>query len=135
MNCTCGGDNIDCYRAAQLELLHIVAGSDSGGCAVILTGDFHFSDIKILQTGNETSYSDIYQSARNPRPVYQIMASGMSDSTAKPAECDSFRLDPLGLRTHKECEFVTGPSFGRVIKLTDLFICMCLIYALLDTPK
>ena len=29
--------------------------------------------------------------------------------------CEDYRLDPLGLRTHPECDFVRGPSYGRVI--------------------
>lgn len=29
--------------------------------------------------------------------------------------CESFRKDPLKLRTHPECDFVTGPNFGRIV--------------------
>lgn len=29
--------------------------------------------------------------------------------------CEDYRLDPLGLRTHPECDFVRGPSYGRVV--------------------
>lgn len=39
--CRCGGDNLDCYRTAQAQLLHTIATS-SQGCAVVLTGDYHF---------------------------------------------------------------------------------------------
>lgn len=43
------------------------------------------------------------------------MASGMSWSTAKNYSCAAFRLDPVGLRTHEECAFVTGPAYGRLL--------------------
>ena len=115
VNCTCGGDNLDCYRVAQSELLHIISHSTStGSCSVVLTGDFHFSDIKVLDPGPSTAYASLYHSAGNSKPVYQLMASGMSESTAKLVSCESYRLDPLHLRTHPECDFVTGPSFGMV---------------------
>ncbi len=113
VTCTCGGDNMDCYRTAQLELLHLLS-SNSVGCAVVLTGDFHFGDIKVLLPGSHTKYAQLYNSTANSKPIYQVMASGMSESTAKPASCESYRLDPLQLRTHPECDFVTGPNFGRV---------------------
>ena len=113
VNCTCGGDNMDCYRTAQLELLHLIS-SNPIGCAVVLTGDFHFSDIKVLLPGSHTKYAQLYNSSGNSKAIYQVMASGMSESTAKPMSCESYRLDPLQLRTHPECDFVTGPNFGRV---------------------
>lgn len=34
-----------CYQPAQLNLLHTLA--NASGCVVILTGDFHFADIKV----------------------------------------------------------------------------------------
>jgi len=36
----------DCYPAAQASLLHTIA--EASGCVVVLTGDMHFSDIKML---------------------------------------------------------------------------------------
>jgi hypothetical protein len=42
------------------------------------------------------------------------MASGMSTSTGKNYTCESYRLDPFHLRTHPECDFVRGPSFGMI---------------------
>ena len=42
------------------------------------------------------------------------MASGMSVSTGKNYSCESYRLDPDKLRTHPECSFVRGASFGMI---------------------
>ena len=122
--CRCGGDNLDCYRVAQQELMYLISASSSiGGCGVVLTGDFHWSDIKQLTPGDNPAAS-AYAPSTNPltgdktytfpKPIHQLMASGMSTSTGSNVTCDSFRLDPLGLRTHPECSFVRGPSFGRV---------------------
>jgi hypothetical protein len=38
----------------------------------------------------------------------------------KSYSCESFRLDPLKLRMHPECDFVTGPNFGRVSDLATV---------------
>ena len=122
--CRCGGDNLDCYRVAQQELMYLISTSSSvAGCSVVLTGDFHWSDIKQLSPGTNPA-ALAYAPATNPltgknsytfpKPIHQLMASGMSTSTGSNVTCDSFRLDPLGLRTHPECSFVCGPSFGRV---------------------
>lgn len=45
VNCSCY-DDYDCFRPAQINLLHNLA--NARGCAVVLTGDFHFSDIKVF---------------------------------------------------------------------------------------
>jgi alkaline phosphatase D len=111
VNCSCGGDNIDCYRVAQAELLYLIQRVK--GCAVILTGDYHFADIKVLRNGKQV-YSHYYQSENFSQPIYQIMSSGLTDSTARNVSCEDYRLDPMGLRTHSECSFVRGPNFGRV---------------------
>lgn len=84
VNCTCSKDDIDCYPAAQQELFHLI--SNVSGCAVVLTGDYHFSDIKKLlpgkpRTQNYPPYVDVYHSQNNSQPIYQIMSSGMSYST------------------------------------------------------
>eukprot|EP01034_Spumella_vulgaris_P023023 gene23023-29211_t len=114
VQCRCGGDNMDCYSVAQRELLHII--STTMGCPVVITGDYHFSDIKALLPGVQrySSY-DLYDSEHNPQTVYQVMSSGMSASTARNVTCEEYRLDPLGLRTHPECAFVRGANFGRVL--------------------
>jgi alkaline phosphatase D len=112
--CRCSGDNIDCYSVAQRELLYLI--SRVKGCAIVLTGDYHFSDIKVLKNGKQL-YSNfkVYDSETNDQSVYQLMSSGLSESTARNVTCEDYRLDPLGLRTHSECSFVRGPNFGKVI--------------------
>jgi alkaline phosphatase D len=112
VKCRCSGDDWDCYSVAQRELLHLL--SQTSGCVIVLTGDFHFSDIKVLNPGSSKKYASVYNSASNPKPIYQVMASGMSYSTGQNYTCSDFRLDPLQLRTHPECSFVTGPNFGMV---------------------
>ena len=114
IDCYCGGDNLDCYRVAQQELLYIISQENLNGCSIVITGDYHFSDIKALNPG-ESLYSSYYNSKDNKKPIYQIMASGMSTSTGQNFTCEDYRLDPLGLRTHPECDFVRGPSFGMIV--------------------
>lgn len=83
VTCTCSGDNLDCYSVAQLELLHIISTATTG-CNIILTGDFHFSDIKAMVPGTDKIYKSYYGFEENKfRPIYQLMSSGMSESTAK----------------------------------------------------
>ncbi len=114
VKCRCGGDNIDCYRVAQRELLHLI--SEVKGCAIVLTGDYHFSDIKVLKNGEQiySTFND-YDSRYNKQSIYQLMSSGLSSSTAKNVTCEDYRLDPMGLRTHSECSFVRGANFGKII--------------------
>eukprot|EP01039_Chlorochromonas_danica_P000349 gene350-374_t len=113
--CRCGGDNLDCYTAAQQEILYTI--SQSSGCAIVLTGDYHFSDIKVLQPGNTAATS--YYPLKGEKPLYQVMSSGLSYSTAVNYTCADFRKDPLNLRTHPECSFVRGPNFGRLLLEVD----------------
>ncbi len=117
IECRCGGDNLDCYRTAQRELLHTITYLTKS-CAIVLTGDYHFSDIKALQSGYQR-YADYYNSSSNSKTVFQVMASGMSSSTARNVSCEDYRLDPMGLRTHPECSFVTGPNFGKLVMEYD----------------
>ena len=44
--CSCF-DDFDCFQPAQQNLLHTIAAAH--GCVVVLTGDFHFSDIKVFE--------------------------------------------------------------------------------------
>lgn len=46
----CGGDDWECWRPAQLNFLHTIANASSG-CVVVLTGDYHFGDIKASGEG------------------------------------------------------------------------------------
>jgi len=41
----CDGDDWACWSRAQVNLLHTVA--NASGCVVVMTGDFHMSDIKV----------------------------------------------------------------------------------------
>ncbi|CAN0574376.1 unnamed protein product, partial [Ectocarpus sp. 12 AP-2014] len=46
--------------------------SKAPGCSVILTGDYHYGDIKALLPGEETPYWEWYSSEGNDFPVYQV---------------------------------------------------------------
>lgn len=54
----CSGDDWDCYRPAQQNLLGMLARKS--GCVIVLTGDYHFADIKRIVPGEDAPYSDIY---------------------------------------------------------------------------
>ena len=47
--CICSGDDWECFKPAQLHLLHMAARAP--GCTVIITGDLGYSDIKVRGAG------------------------------------------------------------------------------------
>jgi alkaline phosphatase D len=56
----CSGDDWDCYRPAQQNLLGMLARrlrKEGTGCVVILTGDYHHADIKRIIPGENATYS------------------------------------------------------------------------------
>ncbi|CAM9706536.1 unnamed protein product [Discosporangium mesarthrocarpum] len=111
--CQCGGDDFDCYRPAQKNLLSMLERAP--GCSIILAGDYHWGDIKALLPGADQLYSDWFSSKDNRIPIYQIMASGLTTSTAIPGrKCEDWFLDPTGLRVHPECDWVPDPNFGLI---------------------
>ncbi|CAM6118223.1 unnamed protein product [Calypogeia fissa] len=111
MTCLCTGDDWECYKPAQLHLLHLL--SRTSGCVAILTGDMHFSDVKVLRPSKQ-AYSQYYESVDFSYPLFQVMASGLTTSTGANYSCDGWTRDPVGLRDHEECDFVRGPSFGMI---------------------
>lgn len=114
----CSGDDWDCYRPAQLNLLHTLQrhAAATGGCYVVLTGDYHYSDIKLAKPGSGLNYSTTYETPSWVTPIYQVMASGMSNSTARPdAPCQGYRRETSGLRIEGECGFVKVPAFGMLV--------------------
>ncbi|KAL4859501.1 hypothetical protein ACK3TF_000601 [Chlorella vulgaris] len=113
----CSGDDWDCYRPAQLALFHALQrhAAQHGGCYIILTGDYHYSDVKVAQPGSGNVYSEAYQTANWTTPLYQVMASGMTNSTARPAaECTGYRRERSGLRVQGDCGYVSLPAFGML---------------------
>eukprot|EP00903_Cladosiphon_okamuranus_P012811 g11973.t1 len=117
--CQCSNDDWDCFRPAQQNLLSQL--SKAPGCSVIVTGDYHWGDIKALLPGADTPYAEWYSSEGNEFPIYQVMSSGMTYSTAHPNRtCDDWYLDEAGLRTHPECDLVLDPNFGLLqVKFED----------------
>jgi len=113
----CSGDDWDCYRAAQLNFIHTL-GNSTTGCVVILTGDYHFADIKYLQPGHDKPYSDALQTDKLEKPIWQVMASGLSNLTAHPtneiAHCRDYLVDNDGQRPGGACSIYTAPNFGMI---------------------
>ena len=68
------GDDWDCYRPAQLALLQTLQrhARQHGGCWIVLTGDYHFSDIKVASPGSGHPYSQAYDTANWVTPIYQV---------------------------------------------------------------
>ena len=113
----CSGDDINCYVPAQINLLHTLASSASTGCVIIITGDFHYSDIKVVLPGEGHPYSDQLKTKTLSRPVWQVMSSGMSDSTASSVDepcVGTFREDLVGLRPLGRCAFFSRTSFSLI---------------------
>lgn len=114
----CSSDDWDCYPPAQRALLGALqrGAAAVGGCWVVLTGDYHYSDIKVLAPGSSAPYAARYGAAAARAPIYQVMASGLTNSTATPhVGCeDPIRRDHSGLRPGGECAFVGRPAFGVV---------------------
>lgn len=118
---------------------------------IVITGDYHFSDIKVAHPGSGQPYSDAYQTRSWVTPIYQVrggcwqipdaacptaacqaaclvlrhmfgrppplqvMASGMTNSTARPnAACEGYRKESAGLRIEGDCGFVKLPAFGML---------------------
>jgi alkaline phosphatase D len=114
-NTACSGDDWACYPRAQVHMLHTLA--NASGCVVVLTGDYHYSDLKVIQPGGQHSYAAALQTARLGKPVYQAMASGMTFSTAEHSVqpcAGSFREDLVGLRPGGACSYVSAPAFGML---------------------
>lgn len=66
----CSGDDLLCWPRAQINLLHTVA--NASGCTVVITGDFHYCDLKIIQPGLATQYAEQLQTQMLRKPVYQV---------------------------------------------------------------
>ncbi|GLC64325.1 hypothetical protein PLESTF_000149400 [Pleodorina starrii] len=113
---SCSGDDWDCWQPAQLNLLHTLANTSSG-CVVVLTGDYHYSDIKVLAPGGRTPYAAAFQTNKIKKHIYQVMASGLTESTAhhEGLPCEgTYREDLLGLRPLGRCALTSRPNFGLV---------------------
>ncbi|KAG1658589.1 hypothetical protein FOA52_016201 [Chlamydomonas sp. UWO 241] len=113
----CSGDDWECYKPAQANLLHSLTASATTGCVLVLTGDYHYSDIKLVRPGSGTGYSSSLQTASLARPLWQFMASGMSPETARHSGTDckgSYREDLVGLRPLGACSYYSDPNFGVV---------------------
>ncbi|KAI8466011.1 MAG: hypothetical protein J3K34DRAFT_435005 [Monoraphidium minutum] len=111
---SCDGDDWQCWPRARANFLHALA--NASGCAVVMTGDYHFSDIKVINPG-ATMYSGMLQSEALAKPVWQIMSSGLTRSTARMegTACEGTWLeDTVGLRPLGPCAYVPQPAFGMV---------------------
>jgi len=69
-NTTCSGDDFLCWPRAQVNLLHTVA--NVSGCTVLLVGDYHYSDLKVIEPGAGHAYAKTLQTHKLSKPVYQV---------------------------------------------------------------
>lgn len=112
VKCVCDSDDFDCYRPAQINLMHTIANSST--CAVVLTGDHHYSDIRLVRNEAGHPYSDAYEAPRLRKPLVQVMASGLTNSTARGVRSCADRPNPAGLRVGGDCAFTADTAFGFV---------------------
>ena len=54
----CSGDDWDCYRPAQQNLIAELARIP--GCVIVITGDYHAGDIKRIVPGEAAPYAAVY---------------------------------------------------------------------------
>lgn len=102
-NMSSGGDDWDTYPIAQENFLYLLT-DESFGCTAVIIGDLHVGDIKVLthfKSGEEFA-----------RPLPQILASGMTETTANGQGCNSWTRDTSGFRIGGECNFISNPNFG-----------------------
>lgn len=60
----CSGDDWDCYRPAQQNLLGMLGRQlrrEGTGCMVVMTGDYHHADIKRIVPGEEAAYNAVLE--------------------------------------------------------------------------
>jgi len=122
----CSSDDWDCYNIAQKSILSDINRANSlekegkrdlgeKTCIFVITGDFHWGDIKKLVPGKNPKHSDWLGSENFTQPIFQVMSSGMTNSTAIPnRKCESYLKDPAQLRDHEECDIVLEPNFGFI---------------------
>lgn len=79
-NNSCSGDDLACWPRAQVNLLHTVA--NASGCTVLLVGDFHYSDLKVIQPGGDQQYAGALQTGRLSKPVYQVRLAAAATPAA-----------------------------------------------------
>lgn len=107
------GDDWDCYPRAQRALFAQIDKRPGDGCLVVVTGDYHQSDIKVIPAGKGGKVRERY--GEFTRPLYQVMASGLTNSTARPhSKCEEWRVDHAGLRPGGRCAYVARAAFGAV---------------------
>lgn len=51
-----------------------------------------------VKGGAEQTYAEAYMTEGLQHPLYQLMASGLTDSTARKVTCTDWRKDMAGLR-------------------------------------
>jgi hypothetical protein len=93
----CSGDDWDCYNTAQRALISLInagnnhynsgtatttsttsSSSDNSSrqhpsCTVVITGDYHYGDIKRMHNGPGTPYADWLGTADIARPLMQVL--------------------------------------------------------------
>lgn len=75
----CNGSDWDCYKYALRSLLSIITENVplKKTCPVIITGDYHYHDLKYVDEDTALVYYKNYMKW----PLLQVLSSGMSEST------------------------------------------------------
>eukprot|EP00921_Rhytidocystis_pertsovi_P024304 GHVQ01039091.1.p1 GENE.GHVQ01039091.1~~GHVQ01039091.1.p1 ORF type:complete len:680 (+),score=59.72 GHVQ01039091.1:452-2491(+) len=105
-------DSWEVYNPARKNFISTIAKSDAS-CVVILTGDFHFADIKVLRNKAGMLYTEDFMSSGLKYPLYQVMSSGMTDDMSRwvhEENASDYLEDPLGLRE----SLVLDANFGLI---------------------
>ena len=76
----CSGDDWECWKPAQINLLHTLASASVKGCVLVLVGDFHYADIKLVMPGADTSYSQVGGAGAGSRSARVISANGQHEA-------------------------------------------------------
>lgn len=82
-NNSCSGDDLACWPRAQVNLLHTIA--NASGCTVLLVGDYHYSDLKVIRPGGDHQYADALQTGRLSKPIYQVRLAAAATPAASGA--------------------------------------------------
>ena len=94
----------DCQRSTS------VFDSSSGGITIgagqTLRAKARLSALQEVKGGAAQAYAGAYRTEGLAHPLYQLMASGLTDSTARKVTCTDWRKDMAGLR--RACAVLAG---------------------------
>lgn len=114
----CSGDDWDCYRPAQQNLLGMLARKE--GCVVVLTGDYHYADIKRIIPGEDAPYQDVYMPPVRPKVACPCVHDAACMQSSQMVAC-TWPCNGVTVPQHGCCQ----PAVARVIQLAGPSLCIC----------